>query len=305
MKITLGIMLLFGMISFFTTALSAINVSGTVVGSDAPTTGLPDAAIVLEGDINYTAVTNAQGQFTIADVTGNSTYIYTVTHAGYYPATGNINVGAVNFNMGTIMLNELAYPPTNVLAAINEPNVDINWTHSISPLSGYKVWRLLPGQELTEWDWIYLTPVIVIQPNYTDTGWASLPSGIYMWAVKAIIVGNVYSPPAFSNPLEKVVSNPDSENPPITNISVSCIPNPFRTETSLDYSLKVTSPVRLEIYNLKGQKVRTLVDETKSAGNYQVEWNCTDDNQKLSAGIYFYKLTAGIYTSTGKMILIK
>jgi len=64
--------------------------------------------------------------------------------------------------------------------------------------------------------------------------------------------------------------------------------------------------VRLEVYNLKGQRVRTLVDAEKTNGHYTVVFNARDDKgNALSSGIYFYRLQAGNYVSTRKMLLME
>ncbi len=83
-------------------------------------------------------------------------------------------------------------------------------------------------------------------------------------------------------------------------------PNPFNPETTIRYSVKETVPVSIEVYNLKGQLVRTLVNEVKTAGNYSVVWNGRDShNQPVSSGVYFYKMNAGKYSNTKKMIMMK
>jgi hypothetical protein len=83
-------------------------------------------------------------------------------------------------------------------------------------------------------------------------------------------------------------------------------PNPFNPETTLSYSLKQGENVRLEIYNVKGQLVRTLVNENKPAGTHKVIWNGVDSNNRpVASGIYYYKLTAGKYSDSRKMILMK
>ncbi len=83
-------------------------------------------------------------------------------------------------------------------------------------------------------------------------------------------------------------------------------PNPFNPTTTINYSLKVNSKVSLNIYNIKGQKVKTLVDETLESGNHTVIWNGKDDNNKsVSSGIYFYKMKTYNHEQTKKMILIK
>ncbi len=84
-------------------------------------------------------------------------------------------------------------------------------------------------------------------------------------------------------------------------------PNPFNPETTISFSVTQNSDfVTLEIFNLKGQKVKTLINEKLPAGNHQVVWDGMDDNSKaVSSGIYFYKMNTNEYTSIKKMILLK
>ena len=84
-------------------------------------------------------------------------------------------------------------------------------------------------------------------------------------------------------------------------------PNPFNPETTISFlTTESTENTELAIYNLKGQKVKTLIDERLEAGNHQVVWDGKDENSKsVSSGIYFYKMNTGEYTSIKKMILMK
>jgi hypothetical protein len=82
---------------------------------------------------------------------------------------------------------------------------------------------------------------------------------------------------------------------------LSNYPNPFNASTVIEYQLPVTSSVKLEVYNLLGNKVATLIDGQQQAGYKSVTW----DASEVSSGIYFYKLTAGDYTETKRMILVK
>jgi flagellar hook assembly protein FlgD len=76
--------------------------------------------------------------------------------------------------------------------------------------------------------------------------------------------------------------------------------------TSIEYSLPARSHVVIEIFNLLGQKTRTLVDETKSAGTYSVEWDGTDDSgNAVASGMYLYCFIAGDVVQAKKMLLIK
>jgi len=78
-------------------------------------------------------------------------------------------------------------------------------------------------------------------------------------------------------------------------------PNPFNPSTKISYDLPSASQVTLKIYDLLGREVRSLVNQEKPAGTYTVEFSAID----LPSGFYFYKLTAGEFTSTKKMMLMK
>ena len=83
-------------------------------------------------------------------------------------------------------------------------------------------------------------------------------------------------------------------------------PNPFNPETTISFSIKEDCRVTIDVYNIKGQKVKTLVNEKLNAGAHQVIWHGKDENGKsVSSGIYFYKMNSGRYTSVKKMILMK
>jgi hypothetical protein len=83
-------------------------------------------------------------------------------------------------------------------------------------------------------------------------------------------------------------------------------PNPFNPSTKITYKLPDGAQVNLWIYNLLGQKIRTLVNEFKAAGNYDINWDGKDDaGKEMPAGIYIYKLQAGSFTDMKKMELVK
>ena len=83
-------------------------------------------------------------------------------------------------------------------------------------------------------------------------------------------------------------------------------PNPFNPSTTIDFALPRAAKTRIDIYNILGQKVVTLVDEYLSAGNKRVEWNGKDaTGNDVASGIYLYRMTANDYTETKKMMLMK
>lgn len=78
-------------------------------------------------------------------------------------------------------------------------------------------------------------------------------------------------------------------------------PNPFNMETTISYNLPEQAVVVVEIYDVLGQKVETLVNQQQSAGQYRVVWHAYDK----SSGMYFYKIQAGKHAETKKMVLLK
>ena len=78
-------------------------------------------------------------------------------------------------------------------------------------------------------------------------------------------------------------------------------PNPFNPTTIISYQVPVTSNVEILVFNTLGEKVATLVNGEKEAGVYDVVLN----EANLPGGVYLYKLTAGDFISTKKMILLK
>jgi len=83
-------------------------------------------------------------------------------------------------------------------------------------------------------------------------------------------------------------------------------PNPFNPVTKIKFSIPEADFVKLTIYNLLGQKIALLLNDSLLAGSYEKNWDATNDNgTKVSAGIYIYQLKAGSYKSSKKLLLLK
>ncbi len=94
----------------------------------------------------------------------------------------------------------------------------------------------------------------------------------------------------------------DKENEDVKTYSLSQnYPNPFNPSTTINFSLQKSGMTKLDIYNILGQKIASLVNENLSAGQHSINFNATN----LPSGIYLYALTSGNYTVTRKMILLK
>jgi len=135
-------------------------------------------------------------------------------------------------------------------------------------------------------------------------------AGFYMVDIKRSAVSYLW--PFFMSNISRsgnnyqMTPNQDTTIPELVTSLSGNYPNPFNPETTISFSIKNQTQVTLDIYNLKGQKVKTLVSEKKSAGSHDVVWNGTDETGKpVSSGVYFYRMQAGDYSSTRKMMLMK
>ncbi len=84
------------------------------------------------------------------------------------------------------------------------------------------------------------------------------------------------------------------------------MPNPFNPSTAIRYQLPQAGPVRLSVYNLLGQEVRELVNESKEAGSFTATWDGTDAlGRRVASGIYLYRIQAGDFSASRRMLLLK
>ena len=102
-------------------------------------------------------------------------------------------------------------------------------------------------------------------------------------------------------------ARPSDAQPVTVNHLEQNYPNPFNPQTTIAFSLKQRARVRVDVFDVDGALVKSLVDETRAAGSYtDVRWDGTNDvNQPVASGVYFYRLVAGEFAQTRKMVLLK
>ena len=117
--------------------------------------------------------------------------------------------------------------------------------------------------------------------------------------------GLVFDPSQLANPLIGGVL--DIQTTPTEFALLQNFPNPFNPDTTIGYELAESADVTLQVYNVVGQVVRTLIAaEPQSVGRYQVRWDGMDDRgTPVSSGIYFYQLSAGKFQDVRKLMLLK
>jgi len=107
-------------------------------------------------------------------------------------------------------------------------------------------------------------------------------------------------------PPAKIEAETDQPTVPTEFSLGNAYPNPFNPTTTIEFGVPSDGNVRIEVFNINGQKVKTLTNQYYTAGSYTVEWNSTDESgNEVATGVYLYRMTASDFTETKKMVLMK
>jgi hypothetical protein len=256
------------------------------------TTGEPiQGATVAIAGTPASVTTNAQGIYFITANPGAREV--TVTRQGYLTFTQNVTVVV---GQSTTLDVELAPPAsiTGVVRPSHNPNI---------PLSGVVV---------------TLGDLSVTTPANGRFTFNNLPAGNYR--INASIPGNddyhVYNSDAIVIVAGDAITHNfvlvydpveghDIVIPEVTALGTN-FPNPFNPVTNIRFDMAEAGHVVIEVYNIRGQRVKSLVNDEMAAGRHSVEWNGTDDHGRIvGSGVYFYTMRAGEYSSTRRMVLMK
>jgi len=127
----------------------------------------------------------------------------------------------------------------------------------------------------------------------------------YYWRVIAYNEVGDSEYDVFSFTTEEDVSEGEETVLIVTGLSGN-FPNPFNPETTIRFGMAEAGNVNISIYNIRGQRVNTLVNGHLDRGNHSITWNGTsDDGRSLSSGVYFYLMRTDNYTESRRMILLK
>ena len=145
------------------------------------------------------------------------------------------------------------------------------------------------------------------QISYFYTDFEVYTNQVYYYWLESVALDGTNQ---FYGPLTVIIGDPTQEpvppSIPMVTKLYNAFPNPFNPNTNIRYSLKEAGKVKIEIYNMKGQKIKSYNQEHASPGYYQVSWDGRDENGKnVASGIYLYRLTTANYTSAKKMVLAK
>jgi hypothetical protein len=185
-------------------------------------------------------------------------------------------------------------------AAVQGSDVILNWaTSTETNNSGFEIERASGvNSSSSNWERIGFVAgsVTTTEPkvySFTDRKVAEIN---VQYRLKQIDFDGTFS---YSNIIEVEISSASDY------VLYQNFPNPFNPTTIIGYQLPVSSSVTLKIYDALGNEVSTLVNEYKSAGRYEVEFNLVSVNRDLVSGIYFYQLRTNDLVQTRKMLLLK
>jgi len=213
---------------------------------------------------------------------------------------------------GVLVIHKSAFNPAPLAPSITSQEVlnaraCIYFANNGEPdFAGYNVYLSINGGA-----WVKQNIDPITASNYTDYNYIiSSGSGLgepmdeLNYCIKAVDTENNESGESnyayfYTNCLQ--CDNPVSSNNKELEFKSSNYPNPFNPSTVISYTIPQSSLVMVKIYNSLGQEIKTLVNEFKQFGNYQT----TFDASNLPSGMYFYRITAGNYSETKKIILVK
>jgi len=219
-----------------------------------------------------------------------TSYSYAIEVEGEYDYVCTIHAP----NMaGVIIVVPLPVELTSFTASVNDGLVTLNWiTATEKNNSGFEVQR----KTVNSWEDISFIPghgTTTVQNSYSyRDDISSVQSPEIKYRLKQIDLNGTFE---FSS---EVTVNRIA---PSDFSLMQNFPNPFNPSTQINYSIPQNTHVLVKVYDSNGSEVTTLVNENKESGNYAVNFNAS----RYSSGIYYYTITAGSFSQTKKMILMK
>lgn len=227
-------------------------------------------------------------------------YSITFSADNYLPQTVT-NVQANNFQSTTLNIqlvpNQVPVELVSFSASVNKNEVILNWkTATEINNKGFEVQRLQDNEIKGPDDWQVIgfingsgTTAEEHTYSFNDEG---VSEGTYHYRVRQI---DLDGSSTYTKAVEAEVTSPSEF------ILGQNYPNPFNPTTTIKFSIPTKSFVTLKVYNILGREAASLVNDVKEAGSYNISF----DAKNLSSGIYLYKLEAGKFISTRKMLFLK
>ncbi len=202
-----------------------------------------------------------------------------------------------------VLLHETLFPIEDFRSEVDGNTVTLEWgpipTRNLKDRKEQQADRFLEGVRLY-WEEAIIAELVEEESYYIVE---DVPGGTHHFSAENIYTSGVSEPVTIE---VTVLGTDDPGIEPYETVLLGNTPNPFNPSTTIRFSIKEDTPVTLNIYNLKGQKVRTLIDERMEKGEHAVTWHGDDDQGKpCSSGVYLYRMQAADNIETKKMIMMK
>lgn len=284
----------------------SINATNGIIEGSVPWSALgnaPNSTETIFITVSLYRVNNEDNTFDTGgdNSKGNCLDYITTTAGNTYGALigisdgGTDNQGRLDYSVGLQMLASGQVLPvelTSFTANVSGKRVTLNWTTATEINNyGFEVER---KQAQGNWNKIgfvngHGNSNSAKEYSYTDKG---LAPGKYLYRLKQIDTDGTYE---YSNEVEAEIIHPKEF------VVEQNYPNPFNPETRISFALPQQSHVKVTIFNILGQEIETLVNETREAGQHTIDFNADG----LNSGVYLYKIEAGSFVQVKKMILNK
>ena len=182
---------------------------------------------------------------------------------------------------------------SSFVSTVSHRTVQLKWTTSSETNnSGFYIERNSGNGNWTNAGFVAGHGTVTYPVNYSFTD-RNLNAGIYNYRLKQIDINGNFQ---YFN-----LNNEVSIGIPSRFEVYQNYPNPFNPSTKISFDLPVDSKVNVTVFDLSGKEIVTLINDVKTAGYYTIDFNASN----LSSGIYFYRISAGNFTATKKMTIIK
>ncbi|MCL2065165.1 MAG: T9SS type A sorting domain-containing protein, partial [Candidatus Cloacimonetes bacterium] len=189
------------------------------------------------------------------------------------------------------IIPEIFLPPSNFEGSVESNTVTLNWTAPESNPMGYKLYR----------DEFPLYRSLLLGTTFTDY---DVPDGTHIYSLQAIYQTGE-SEIVFTE-IEVRVSERDEIEIPVFTELLGNFPNPFNPDTTIRYNVAQAGNVVIDIYNVRGQKIATLLNSHKEAGEHTAVWQGLDGSgREVSSGIYLAIMRMDDFTQIRRMTLLK
>ena len=184
-------------------------------------------------------------------------------------------------------------PPRNLQAVQVATDAVLTWQEPEETAAIFEGYRVYRGEN-------ELTTTLLTELTFTDLNPAV---GEHVYSVYAVYQTGISEPVSLTF---DIVSENDETLPIIATELLGNYPNPFNPETAISFNLLNDGNVTLEIYNARGQRIRSLLNEFQKSGHYQIVWNGKDESgREAISGVYFYILKTEDIVQTRRMLMIK